>query len=241
MANPFFSFKQFTVHHHRSAMKVTTDACLFGAWAAAQMQKEKKRFLHLLDIGAGTGLLSLMAAQKNNSEIDAVEIDSSAAQQARDNFAQSPWPQRLHLLEGDITQMALLKTYDSIICNPPFYEKELTSPSATRNIAHHSYHLKLEQLFEIIYKSLNENGIFFLLLPYKRKAEAEQLLQQQQLHVHTLVEVHPSVAHQPFRLLLKGSKKEPSQKEKERFYIKDEAGQYTPPFVQLLKDYYLYL
>ena len=222
-------------------MKVTTDGCLFGAWVAHTLQKEKETFSTALDIGAGTGLLSLMAAQKNEIEIDAVEIDSGAAAQVRQNFELSPWAQRLHVIEGDINTVTLRKEYDCIFSNPPFYENELASPDAKRNLAHHSGQLTLEQLFSVIQQKLSADGTYFLLLPYKRKSEIERFLGNAGLYVYTMVEVHPSVIHAPFRLLLKGSKKETLQKEKETFYIKDEAGQYTTAFVQLLKDYFLYL
>ena len=241
MANTYFQFKQFTVHQQHSAMKVTTDACLAGAWMAHQLQKEGETFLNVLDIGAGTGLLSLMVAQKVEANLDAVEIDSDAAQQARNNFSQSPWHQNLHLIEGDINTCELKKEYDCIISNPPFYEGELASPSAARNLAHHSQQLKLDALFKIIYERLRIDGSFYLLLPYKRKSEIERLLHQTHLHIHTLVDVAPTVTHAPFRILIKGGKIEKPQKENQTFYIKDAAGQYTPEFVQLLKDYYLYL
>ena len=241
MANPYFRFKQFTVYHHLSAMKVTTDACLFGAWVAAQLQKEKETFFQALDIGTGTGLLSLMVVQKNKAHLDAVEIDAGAAQQARDNFAQSPWAQKLHLVEGDVNAVALEPQYDCIISNPPFYENDLTSPHKGRNLAHHSQQLKLEQLFGLIAQKLKANGSFFLLLPFKRKEEIELLLQQKGLHIHAELWAQQTINHTPFRLLLQGGKAPKDQKGWETISIKDAAGQYTPPFVQLLQDYYLYL
>ena len=100
-------------------MKVTTDACLFGAWVAADLQKEKENFFTTLDIGTGTGLLSLMLAQKAATQIDAVEIDAEAAQQARENFAGAPWHERLRIMQGDINRIPLSQQYDCIITNPP--------------------------------------------------------------------------------------------------------------------------
>ncbi len=229
------------MEQHLSAMKVTTDGCLFGAWVSHLLQKGKETFSAALDIGTGTGLLSLMVAQKSAIDIDAVEIDNGAAEQARLNFAQSPWAQRLQLIEGDINTVVLKKEYDAIFSNPPFYEKELASPNAARNMAHHSEQLTLEQLFSVIYQKLTAEGTYFLLLPYKRKKEIERLLNNAGLYIHTIVEVQPLVAHAPFRLLLKGGKKETEQKEIKTFCIKDTEGHYTPPFVQLLQDYYLYL
>ena len=87
-------------------MEVTTDACLFGAWVAQHLQKGSETFLKTLDIGTGTGLLALMLAQKWEGHIDAVEIERGAANQARQNFLQSPWPDRMHVIEGDIQEMS---------------------------------------------------------------------------------------------------------------------------------------
>lgn len=238
MANPYFQFKKFTVYHEHSAMKVTTDACLFGAWTAADMQKNNAEG-NLLDIGTGTGLLSLMVAQKNYLQIDAVEIDPSAAKEAEGNIIDSSFKERLYVHQVDI---ALFEKsgYNYIISNPPFYENELISPSAGKNIAHHSHLLKWSELFQIIYNKLNLNGFFYLLLPSKRKHEAEHGLLQQGLYISTVVSVKQTPNHATFRIIIKGSKKKAVRKEEE-IVIRDEHDHYTPEFTSLLKDYYLYL
>src|SRR5262245_58656662 len=145
MPNSYFQFKQFVIHQEHCAMKVTTDGCLFGAWVAASKAGNAAAGKHVLDIGTGTGLLSLMYAQKHpHAQIDAIEIDEAAAQQAADNFAASPWQKRLQLIHSDIKDYRPSHPYDTIISNPPFYENQLSSGNAKKNMAHHSSSIGLE-------------------------------------------------------------------------------------------------
>ncbi|MGV3528923.1 MAG: tRNA1(Val) (adenine(37)-N6)-methyltransferase [Flavisolibacter sp.] len=238
MANTFFRFKQFTVHQQHSAMKVTTDGCLFGAWVADALQHQGagKR---LLDIGTGTGLLSLMVAQKNNATIDAVEIDNNAAAEARENFAASPWKDRLHLHETAIQDFTIDAKYDHIFCNPPFYENELKPEHDGRHLAHHSKSLLLKEVVAALQKFLSDKGSFFLLLPAKRSSEAERLLNEQNFYLHEKLWVRQTEKHAPFRLVLRGGRTQADATEREM--IISENGNYTQAFAALLRDYYLAL
>src|SRR5690606_34388523 len=164
MANQYFKFKQFTIHQDRTAMKVTTDGCLFGAWVADQLSARKASG-NLLDIGAGTGLLSLMIAQKNSLlNIDAIEIDVEASKQAEENFSSSPWKERLSIIHDDASTHQFTKPYDYAISKPPFYENELKSPDPGRKLAHHEG-IAISSLLDVIRKNLSSKGRFFLLLP----------------------------------------------------------------------------
>jgi tRNA1Val (adenine37-N6)-methyltransferase len=238
MSNPYFQFKQFTVFHDRCAMKVTTDACLFGAWCAEEISKTNST--QLLDIGAGTGLLSLMIAQKNSLKIDAIEIDKEAAQQASENMALSPWKEQINVVNEDIAAFHAGKKYDCIVSNPPFYENELTSKQDRKNLAHHSSQLPFAQLLKLTKDLLAGEGVFYLLLPFKRIKEAEELIGQRQFFIHKKVVVHPSVSHPPFRVMFMCSLKN-KETSASQIFIRDENQHYTPAFVALLKDYYLYL
>ena len=123
MPNNYFQFKQFTIYQHQCAMKVTTDGCLFGAWVAEQVAANKQTYPGnntLLDIGTGTGLLSLMLAQKTDCMIDAIEMEENAFQQALSNAAQSPWNSRIKITQADARTFSAEKKYDCIISNPPF-------------------------------------------------------------------------------------------------------------------------
>ena len=109
-------------------MKVCTDACIFGAWAAGKLKESSISVRHILDIGCGTGLLSLMLAQNTNADIDAVEINTDAASQAKENILQSPGINKIKVINASILEFVPEKNYDFIICNPPFYEDDLKSP-----------------------------------------------------------------------------------------------------------------
>ncbi|MFZ9695033.1 MAG: tRNA1(Val) (adenine(37)-N6)-methyltransferase [Chitinophagaceae bacterium] len=244
MANSFFSFKQFTIHQDRCAMKVTTDACLFGAWIAEQLESSTENYTSCLDIGAGTGLLSLQLAQKlANYSFTAVEIDEDAAAQALDNFQNSPWKNRINIVQADVREISLTNKVDVIFSNPPFYEDDLRSPNVNKNRAHHDESLLLTEVIDIINHHLQPNGRFFLLLPYKRKSEIERHLTDNELHIEKLVLVKPSPENDYFRIMIKGTHKSVNTGEtiSQTMEVTDTEGNYTHFFTSLLKDYYLYL
>lgn len=224
-------------------MKVTTDACLFGAWVSNEIESEKLKVKSVLDIGTGTGLLALMLAQKNDGVlIDAIEIDKDAAEQAKDNATSSLWKERINIIDADIKSFSFSSKYDTIISNPPFYEYELRSENEKKNVAHHSENLTLQELVNIIKNNLDQNGVFFLLLPYKRNEEIKKLFKDHQLHISKMIFVRQSVKHDYFRLFLKGDfNVQEKETEFDELSIWNELKQYTPEFINLLKDYYLHL
>jgi tRNA1Val (adenine37-N6)-methyltransferase len=240
MSNSFFQFKQFIVHQDRCAMKVTTDACLFGAWVADDLQKNNGAKT-ILDIGAGTGLLSLMVAQKNPEiQIDSIEIDGNATEQAMANAASSPWKETITTIHADAKNFNSKNKYDRVISNPPFYENELQSENKQKNIAHHSEDLALNDLLNTIKQNISTTGSFYLLLPYKRNNEISPLLNKYGFSISHKVNVRQSVNHNYFRIMIKAGLKNSSPREEE-IPIKDNNQQYTKQFIDLLKDYYLYL
>ena len=114
-----FAFKQFTIRQDRCAMKVGTDGVLLGAWALLPPTGR------ILDVGTGTGLIALMAAQRTSAEVVGVEIDPDAAQQARENVEASPWAGRCTIVCSDIKSFESAERFDTILSNPP-----LTTPSS---------------------------------------------------------------------------------------------------------------
>jgi len=219
-------------------MKVTTDACLFGAIVANEI--ENKNLPHLLDIGAGTGLLTLMTAQKTVAFIDAVEIDEAAYQQAKANLADSPWKARLTITNEDVKEFIADKKYDLIISNPPFYENYLRSANEQKNAAKHTGTLNFEELTTVVSNNLNTDGRFAVLLPYAAVEIFIAAANNTGLYLTKKILAKQTPKHNYFRgiLFFKKTKQEIIS---EAITIKDEDNNYTTAFISLLKDYYLNL
>ena len=239
MSNTFFQFKQFIVHQDRAAMKVCTDSCLFGAWVANLASKESESIKRALDIGTGTGLLSLIFAQKNSCKIDAVEIDSAASEQAAHNISLSPWKDNIEVRNVSLQEYLPAATYDLIISNPPFFEHDLKSTDDSKNAAKHDSTLSIETLIHFISNHITTQGKAALLLPFHRSNELELLINNNGMFVNNRVLVKQSVRHDYFRTMFLISKiKDPKIVESE-ISIRDENGNYSSEFVALLKEYYL--
>ena len=243
MANNYFQFKQFIIHQDRCAMKVTTDGCLFGAWVAKLVHNDKMKVDSILDIGTGTGLLTLMLGQQTNASIDAIEIDKEAAEQAKENVLNSPWADKISIIYGDVKEFSGKQQYDVIVSNPPFYENELKSDNNKKNKAHHDESLLLNDLAAIIQRNLKPQGVFYLLLPYKRNHEIETCIANNKLAILHKTFVKQSTKHNYFRILLSGKHFENNKEDFDttEIAIRNEKQEYTPEFIALLTNYYLYL
>lgn len=247
-------------------MKVCTDACLFGAWTAAhiahrkpeeisisfkevvlekasiqdlqelQLQQETK----ILDIGGGTGLLSLMLAQQLKGTIDVIEINESASLQAKENVDRSKWKDRINVIQADVMQYFFKNKYDLIISNPPFYENDLRTMSIESNMARHDETLRLEGLISIAYRQLSSSGVFAVLIPYHRSVYCIDIAAKYNLFPFKMAGVKQSVNHNFFRRMIVFKKNISMDVMKEELAIK-EGDNYTPEFRSLLKDYYLHL
>ena len=230
MPNTYFRFRQFTVHQNKAAMKVCTDACLFGAWIADETSG--KQIQRILDIGSGTGLLSLMLAQATDSVIDAVEIDENAYQQTLENFTASPWHQRLNGHRGAVQEYNTHFLYDLIVCNPPFYENDVRSPDPKKSVAMHSTQLSVDELIKNMKRLLAPGGTIAILIPHSRMEQIERILKANQLFIEKKILVKQTEKHQPFRCMYM-LKEIFSQYSERKITVKDED------FNSLLKSYYL--
>lgn len=239
--NDYFAFKKFTIQQHKTAMKVCTDACILGAWASVEGKKQ------ILDIGTGTGLLALMLAQRtaNDTVISAIEIEPNAAAQAKENFQKSPYQSQINLYEQPIQQFiteANKNAYDCIVVNPPFYAAHQKSPSEAKNIAMHSEQLHLPELIRCFEHLLSPEGQCFVLLPPASFSAFELAVQKSTLHTARILEIYhqegKNILRKIYVLSHHKNTAERNQNHTEILYIK-ENEQYTPSFIQLMKDYYL--
>ncbi len=237
MPNTYFQFQQFRINQEKSGMKVTTDACLFGVWVANQT--DEKNSDYILDIGSGTGVLSLMLAQKTtDSQIDAVELNGNAFKEAQDNFHQSPWKDRLNCLNSSIQEYKTEKKYDLIISNPPFFENSFKGTDTSKNQALHSSDLSMEALLENVIRLLSKEGSAYLLYPELEMNRFVALAERSGLFHKRMVIVRNKVGDPVFRKMGKFELKKSNLEESE-IIIRKESGKYTDGFWELLKDYYL--
>lgn len=242
MANTYFQFKEFIVHQEHASMKVCTDACFFGAWAIDKETLQKASTV--LDIGTGTGLLSLMVAQKNkHGKITAVEIEPNAASQAASNFTLSPWKERLAVVNASIQNFASSNsaTFDCIISNPPFFESDLPSPNDNKNLAAHSVALPWETFAQVVSKLLNDDGCLYVIIPSIRAYTMQKLMVTNGIHLIEETTVFNKEKQLPFRSFLQFKKvtEKPASIERNKLYIKGPTNEYTDTFKSLLKAYYL--
>ena len=236
MSNSYFRFKQFMIEQERCAMKVTTDACIQGAWTPVLPGVKR-----VLDIGAGTGLLSLMLAQRNTDIfIDAIEFDHEAAGQARDNVNSSLWKERINIIEGDVRNYLSSHKFDLIITNPPFFSSSLLSDEAKKNMARHNLSLTYADLLKAIEDNLAADGYVSILLPY-----SEYLIWRSLCEKIDWFEIGKlSVMHRPEagvkRVVGLFSKKKSFLNE-QTLIIQDDEDKYSPEFTRLLSPFYLAL
>lgn len=230
-----FKFKQFAVKQQDSAMKIGTDSVLLGCYCKVQNAK------HILDIGTGTGLLTMMLAQKSEALIDAVETDEAAATEAGFNFLQSPWANRITLHNLRIQEFTTQQTYDVIICNPPYYRHKANMGIADeqRSIARHDKDLPFADLLHCIQQNMKDTGKAWLILPNKEAGELQEQAVANGLHLQHIIYIHSVEHKKPNRHILVLGKTSATLTQ-QHMAVYDAKGNPTTEYRQITNDYYLW-
>jgi len=226
-----FQFKHFSIRQTNAAMKIGTDALLLGSLCTFNDART------LLDIGTGTGVLSMMLAQRFNPDsITALEINSEAVKDARFNFEQSPFKTEFNLLHQDLRVWNTEARFDGIISNPPFFENSSKSESNERNTARHTDDLPFDVLFSACSALLSETGRFWIIVPTTSRESSSMYAEAAQLYLNELIHIHGKL-NRPVRIILAFSKQQSIVKER-TLTVRDETGNYTNEYIELTRDFH---
>ncbi|WP_159947071.1 tRNA1(Val) (adenine(37)-N6)-methyltransferase [Polaribacter septentrionalilitoris] len=234
-----FQFKEFSVNQDKTAMKIGTDGVLLGAWSSLEAFPDS-----ILDIGSGTGVLSLMMAQRSDAmTIDAVEVDENAYEQTVENFENSDWGDRLYCYNATFQEFAKEiaeeeETYDLIISNPPFYTDDYQSDDIARNKARFTSSLTFEDLLFGVSRILSENGSFSVIIPFKEEKEFVDIATKNNLFLNKVCHVRGNPISEIKRSLLTFSFRQ-NELVNEDLIIEVERHQYTEAYINLTRDFYL--
>ena len=227
-------------------MKIGTDGVLLGAWTPIRNNP-----FSILDIGTGTGIIALMLAQRSSAQqIDALEIDEEAYEQATNNFENSPWNDRLFCFhagldefveepEDDPSDSELAQQYDIIVSNPPFYTEDYKSDNEQRDLARFADAMPFEDLIEAANLLLSENGIFSVIIPFKEESTFLALAKDFELYPIKMTRVKGTPTSEMKRSLLAFSRNETPNFPIDELIIETARHIYTPEYIALTKDFYL--
>lgn len=232
-----FQFKQFAIEQDRCAMKIGTDGVLLGAWAPIDNHP-----FSILDIGTGTGIIALMLAQRSAAQqIDALEIDEAAYEQATDNFENSPWNDRLFCFHAGLDEFIEEpeEEYDLIVSNPPFYSEDYKTENESRDLARFQDAMPFEQLLEAADLLLSEHGIFTVIIPFKEEENFIALANEFVLYPLKITRVKGTPTTEIKRSLLAFSRNETTDLPIDELVIETARHVYTPEYIELTKDFYL--
>jgi tRNA1Val (adenine37-N6)-methyltransferase len=231
-----FNFKQFHVNQDRCAMKIGTDGVLLGAWTPIINNP-----YNVLDIGAGTGILSLMLAQRSNAtQIDAIEIDEDAYEQCVENFETSPWGDKLFCFHAGLDEFVdePEDEYDLIISNPPFYAEDFKTDNSQRDMARFQDAMPFEELIEAAALLLSNNGIFSVIIPFKEEEKIVSMCKELDLFPFKITRVKGTPTSEIKRSLLAFSRIDQNPLIDE-LTIEISRHHYTTEYIDLTKDFYL--
>jgi len=228
-----FHLKQFSLSHHQSTMKVGTDSLLLGIWVSINDAAL------ILDVGAGSGILALLAAARSKAIVDAVELDEASFKEAFQNFSNVPFNNRMNAIHDDFNYFATNsdQKYDLIISNPPFFINDMRSKEQKRNNARHGDRLNYEGLCKGTSALLNKDGRFCLVLPYEESKIFIQIAAKYNLYVNRQLLIVPKRGLQPNRINLELSTRITPDILSDEFIIRESDYRFTEQYILFFKDY----
>lgn len=228
-----FRFKQFSIRHDRCAMKVGTDGVLLGAWGSVEGRR-------ILDIGTGTGLIALMAAQRNpDAQVLGIDIDEAAVQQAQENFSESPFSERLSCELQDIIAWCPSERFDAILCNPPFFTEDTLPDDAGRALARNNKSMPFVQLIPKVATLLTDEGRFSIIVPSNHAQDIIGLCLAEGLHLQRRCQVRTAAHKPPRRSLLTFSSIRNTLNKEPDLYILNPDGSRSQTYTALTNPFYL--
>ena len=235
MSNSYFKFKRFTIEQDDCAMKVGTDGCLLGGWFNCEGSKR------ILDIGCGTGLIAIMAAQRCDADITGVEIDGKAALQARKNADNSPWGERIEIVNCDLLEYNTEARFDTIVSNPPYFVNSLKCDNTSRTLARHSDTLDCRMFFKKCVEILSEGGRVSIVIPCDIMEEWAAAAMEQDLYPTRITLIKTTPKKSPKRALIEFSFNKQNSAEESTLILEESPGEYSCDAKKILSSFYLKL
>lgn len=235
MANNYFQFKKFKIVQDGCAMKVGTDGCLLGGWFDCSQSR------NILDVGSGSGLIAIMAAQRCNATVTGVEIDSDAAIQATENVNNSPWSDRIRIINEDLLSYTTAERFDTIVSNPPYFVNSLKCDNDARTTARHSDTLSNNDFFRKCKELLTEEGKISIIIPSDISTDWQEVAKSNGFHTSRITHIKTTPDKMAKRVLIEFSTCKPQEMFEETLILEKKRGVYSDEAQNILKDFYLKL
>ena len=233
MANNYFQFKKFTIVQDGCAMKVGTDGCLLGGWFDCSQSKR------ILDVGSGSGLIAIMAAQRCNADIIGVEIDSDAAIQATENVKNSPWNDRIKIINEDLLNFSCEECFDTIVSNPPYFVNSLKCDNTARTTARHNDTLNNCDFFTKCKKLLTSHGKVSIIIPRDLAPDWQRVAEENGFAASRITYIKTTPTKAAKRVLMEFSLCKDCNRIENTLVLENSRGVYSDEAKAILRDFYL--
>lgn len=233
MSNNYFKFKKFTIVQDGCAMKVGTDGCLLGGWFKCSESK------NILDIGCGSGLIAIMAAQRSNARITGIEIDSTATIQAKENVKNSPWSERIEIVNCDFLKYSSEKKFDTIVCNPPYFANSLKCDNTSRTLARHNDSLESGDFFAKCAKISTTEATVSIIIPSDMVENWCLSAKENGFYTSCIAYIKTTPAKMPKRALIEFVRNKECATSESTLIFENRRGEYSEEIKNILRDFYL--